>query len=180
MDIHKSWEKALARTEIVRARIKNLMTFDDTTVPYIVLSASSVNMGDTVVRQGDVVVTKPAIILPPNIPQFLGFDLEESFENNFGEQMLTNFLMVRGVAMPSLKYSNQAYSVNVHEGGVESAVAYYKDYLQRREDVQTGLVVCPDDCWQFSLFLYLGMQAAKNTEIDIRHLLERYRKENPS
>lgn len=177
MDIQKNWEKALAQTEIIRARIKTLLTFEDTKVPYIMLSASSVNPGDTVVRQGDVLVTKPTIILPPNIPQFLGFDLEESFENSFGEQMLTNFLMVRGVAMPSLKYNNQTYSINVHENNLENAIAYYKDHLQRREDVQTGLIACPDECWQFSLFLYLGMQAAKNTEVDILRLLERYRKE---
>lgn len=180
MDIQKNWEKALAQTEIIRSRIKNLMTFEDTQVPYIILSASSVNLGDTVVRQGSVRVTKPTIILPPNIPQFLGFESEESSKGDLNEPMVMNFLMVRGVSMPSLKYNNQTYSVDVHEDSFENTIAYYKDYLQRREDVQTGLIACPDECWQFSLLLYLGMQTAKNTESDIRYLFERHHKENPS
>lgn len=174
MNIQENWEKALAHTEIVRPRVKSLLTFDDTRVPYILLSASTVNLGDTVVRKGEVVVTKPAIILPPNIPQLDGFKFDEDGSSHEG---IINFLMVRGVSMPSLKYDNHTYSVKVHEDSLDNAVSHYKEYLQRREDVQAGLVVCPDDCWPFSLLLYIGTQVAKNTESDIRQLIERFHKE---
>jgi hypothetical protein len=173
MDIHENWEKALSQTEVVRPRIRNLLTFEDTKVPYILLSASSVNLGDTVVRKGDVTITKPSLILPPNIPQLDGFKFEEEGASQAG---VINFLMVRGVSIPSLKYGNNTYSVDVHEDSLDNAVAHFKEYLQRREDVQAGLVVCPDDCWQFSLLLYIGMQVAKNTETDIRHLIEKFQK----
>lgn len=175
MDIQENWEKALSQTDIIRSRVRQLQTFDDTKVPYILLSESLVNLGDTVVRKGDVTVTKPSIILPSHIPQFDGFKFDE--ETAFTQEMVMNFLMVRGVSMPSMKYSNQTYSVDVFEGPLDRAVAQHKDDLQHREDVQTGLVVCPDDCWDFSLLLYIGTQVMRNAQTDIRHLLKKYQKE---
>jgi len=175
MDIQENWEKALSKTQIIRSRVRQLSTFDDTKVPYLLLSESLVNLGDTVVRRGDVTVTKPSIILPPNIPQFDGFKFDD--ETPFSQDMVMSFLMVRGVSMPSMKYHNETYSVDVFEGALDNAVSHYKDYLLRREDVQTGLVVCPDDCWHFSLLLYLGTQVARNAQTDIRNLIERYQQE---
>ena len=176
MDIQKNWDNALRNTKVVRPRIKSLLTFSDTKIPYVLLSKSSVNLGDTVVRKGDVVIGKPSIILPPNIPQLSGFDFED--RTNFEENMLTSFLMVRGVTMPSFKYNNETYSVDVREEGLDEAISYYKEKFQRKEDVQTGLLVAPEEFWQFSLLIYLCMQAAKNTEMDIRNLLEKYQGEN--
>ena len=175
MDIQESWEKALSQTQIIRSRVRQLMTFDDTKVPYILLSESLVNPGDTVVRAGDVTVTKPSIILPPHVSQFDGFKFDE--ETAFTQEMIMSFLMVRGVSMPSMKYRNETYSVDVFEGDLERAVAKYTDDLQKKEDVLTGLIACPDDCWHFSLLLYIGTQVTRNAENDIRNLMEKYRKE---
>ena len=69
MDIHKSWEKALKRTEIIRPRVQPLHAFESTHLPYIFLGESSVNTGDSVVRKGEVLVEKPALVLPPSTPQ---------------------------------------------------------------------------------------------------------------
>jgi hypothetical protein len=66
MNIQDGWEKALKNTRIIRPRSKDLLTFEATEVPYILLSESSVNLGDTVVRKGRMMVEKPAIILPNN------------------------------------------------------------------------------------------------------------------
>ena len=74
MKAYENWEKALKKTEIIRPRIQSMMTFSETSMPYILLSESSINMGDTVVRKGEVVVERPTLILPPNIPQFEGFE----------------------------------------------------------------------------------------------------------
>ena len=175
MDIQRNWDNALRNTKVVRARIKSLLTFADTKVPYVLLSKSAINIGDTVVRRGDVVISKPSIILPPNLPQLDGFDFED--KTDFEENMLTSFLMVRGVTMPSFKYNNETYSVDVREEGLDQAISYYKEKFQKKEDVQTGLLVAPEECWQFSLLIYLCMQAAKNTEFDIRNLLEKYKNE---
>ena len=74
MDIEKTWEKALKNTEIIRPRVKPLNTFKITHLPYIFLAESSVNVGDCVVRMGEALVEKPAIMLPPDSPQLDGFD----------------------------------------------------------------------------------------------------------
>ena len=135
MDIQKAWEEALRNTEIIRSRVKALLTFTDTKVPYIFLSESNVNLGDTVVRKGEILVEKPSLILPPNIPQFLGFDFEK--EADFNREAVINFLLVRGVTLPSLKYNNRTYSLDIHEGKLQDAIGHYSNLYGNRA-VETG------------------------------------------
>jgi hypothetical protein len=174
MDMYEAWAKALKNTEILRARIQHLLTFDDTVVPYILLSESSINAGDTIARTGEVVVEKPSLILPPNHPQFEGFEFDPGRAPKGG---LLNFLLIRGIQMPSLNYNNRTSSLDVYEGDLSKAVSYYLDHLQRKENVHTGLITGPEDCWQFSVLIYVCTQVARNSARDIASLLEEYRKE---
>lgn len=176
MDIQNNWEKALKNTEIIRARVQDLMTFSDTQVSYILLSESSVNIGDTVVRKGEILVEKPSLILPPNVPQFDGFDFES--QGISGEDSVINYLLVRGVTLPSLKYNNKTFSLDIHEDKLKNALKFYKDQLEHKEDVHTGLVVGPEDCWQFSVLIFICSQVAKNVPTDIKRLWDDYRKRN--
>lgn len=178
MDIQNAWEKALENTKIVRSRAQELHTFSDTNLSYIFLAEALVNAGDTIVRKGEVMVNKPAIILPSNLPQFEGFDFEEVFE--FGQDMVTNFLLVRGVTFPSMKYNNKTDSLDIFEGHLEKAIGYYSDMLQKKEDVHSGLIVGPEDCWQFSVLIFLCSQVAKSANNDIRKLLEHFRRRDLS
>ncbi|HPB69277.1 MAG TPA: hypothetical protein PLT76_07880 [Candidatus Omnitrophota bacterium] len=173
MDIYEAWAKALKNTEILRARIQNLLVFDDTVVPYILLSESSINAGDTIVRAGEVVVQKPSLILPPNHSQFAGFEFDPSRAAQDG---LLNFLLIRGIQMPSLNYNNRTSSLNVFEGDLSKAVSYYLDSMQRQENVHTGLITGPEDCWQFSVLIYVCTQVARNSARDLVQLLEEYHK----
>ncbi len=176
MDIHSAWEKALRETNIVRSRITGLQTASDTHVPYILLSPSVVNEGDTVVRTGEVLVHRPSLILPPNIPQLDGFDL--GGKDSFQEDSMINFLMVRGITLPSMKYDNKISSLNVFEGKIENAIGLYGNRLQREENTSAGLVCGPDDVWQLSVLIFVCSQIAKNSSTDIRRLLEEYHKRN--
>jgi len=176
MDIPKAWEKALRNTEILRSRVHDLATFSDTHVPYILLSESLADNADTVVRKGEVIVEKPSIILPPNFPQFLGFDFEK--EKELEREDVTHFLLVRGVTLPSLKYHNQTFSLNIYDGGLKKAIDHFSDQLQGKEDVHTGLIAGREDCWQFSVLIFICSQAARNADVDIRRLMEKYKKEN--
>lgn len=177
MDIQDSWEKALKNTRIIRSRAHDLETFSDTHLPYIFLSEAIVNRGDTVVRKGNILIEKPEIILPSNLPRFEGFDFEKEFDS--GHDMLTNFLLVRGVKFPSIKYNNKTLSLKIYDGHIEKAVGYYSDMLQRREEVHSGLVVGPEDCWQFSILIFICSQIAKSANTDLMRLLEHFRKHNP-
>jgi len=174
MNIEDIWNKALKNTEIIRARVQALLTMGDTKVPYILLSESEINIGDTVVRKGEVVVAKPSLIVPPLNPQFKGFEFNT--DNKVDENSLINFLIVRGVSFPSLRYDNKISSLEIFEGKLSEAVKNFNNILQKQENVVTGLVVCPDDCWQLSLLLFVCSQIVKNADVDIRKLLDEHKK----
>ena len=174
MDMQDAWGRALKNTEIIRTRVSALQTFQDTAVPYILLSESTVNEGDTVVRKGEVVVARPSLILPPNIPQFEGFEFEE--KKNFNQNSMINFLLVRGVALPSLRYNNQTSSLDIYEGSLSQAIKHHLDQLQELENVSTGLLAGPEDVWQFSIMIFICSQVARNSQMDIQRLFEEFKK----
>ncbi len=173
MDIHESWEKALKHTEIVRPRVQPLQTFEVTQIPYIFLAESLVDHGSTVVRKGDVMVDKPSIILPPDLPQFEGFEFEKRFSGV--ADYLTTFLMVRGIRFPSLKYENKIASLDVRKEKLAREVEAFLQVLQRQENVSTGLVIGPEDCWQFSILIFICGQIVRSADGDVRKIFERYR-----
>ncbi len=176
MDIQKAWTKALRNTEIIRSRVQALMTFSETLVPYVFLAESEINQGNTVVRTGEVLVERPSLILPPHMPQLEGFEWGPD-ERDYDS--VVNFLLVRGVSIPSLKYNNKTISLDIYEGRLKEAISHYLDEIQIQENVHTGLLTGPEDCWQFSVIIFICSQIAKNADSDIKKLLEEYRKKNP-
>lgn len=172
MDIQESWQKAVNNTKIIRPRVQELHTFSATKLPYVFLTESSLNLGDTVVRYGEIIVDKPAIVLPFNLPQFEGFDFKESFP--FSEDTFMNFLLVRGVSFPSFKYNNKTNFLDVYEGRLDNAVDFYLNKLQREENVNTGLITGLEDCWQFSVLIFICTQVAKSAEGDIQKILAEF------
>lgn len=174
MDIQEKWEKALEKTEIIRPRIQELFTFSHTDLPYIFLSESSVNMGDTAIRKGSILVEKPSLILPLGLPHFEGFEFEK--EPSVSDDMVADFLLVRGVKFPSLRYNNKTYSLDLFEGKLSKAIEQHRDKLQLEEDVLTGLIIGPEDCWQFSLIIFVCTQVMKSADGDIKRLLEEFKR----
>src|SRR3989338_524801 len=170
MNIQDSWEKALRKTEIIRPRVQPLHTYATTQLPYLCLSESKINSGDTAVRKGEVLVEKPAIILPQNMPQFEGFDFEKDMHIN--ENFLKTFFLVRGMSFPSMKYNNKTASLDVYEGSLSKAIEHYSAMMQREENVHTGLIMGPEECWQFSVIIFACGQAARSAGGDIRRLFE--------
>jgi len=177
MDIHDSWEKALKATEIIRPRVQPLQTFAATQIPYVFLAESAVNHGDTVVRKGEVTVEKPTIILPPHLPQFEGFEFDEKFSGV--EDYLTTFLLVRGIRFPSMKYENRIESLDIREEKLSKAVEFFSHALERQENVSTGLVIGPEDCWQFSVLIFICGQITRSAEGDVRNLFDRFKGSGP-
>ncbi len=171
MDIEKVWEKALKYTEIIRPRVAPLNTFNTTHLPYVFMAESSVNEGDCVVRKGEVLVEKPSIILPPDLPQLEGFDFKDVSRQQ--QDMIINFFLVRGIGFPSLKYNNKTYSLDIFEGRLSKAIEKYTHELQKEENVTSGLVIGPEDCWQFSVLIFVGMQILRSTDNDIKNLMNR-------
>lgn len=175
MDMQDKWDKALKQTRIIRPRVHTLSTFETTSMPYIFLTESSVNIGDTVVRKGRVHVDKPMLFVPKDSPKFDGFDFEEDLHLN--QDTIINFLLVRGIRFPSYKYSNKTSHLNVFEGPLKKAIGFFSNKLERQEDVHSGLIVGPGDCWQFSVMMFVGQMVSKSAEGDIKRILERFKKE---
>ena len=174
-DFEEMWGRALRHTEIIRSRVQALSMMGDTQVPYVLLSESTINLGDTVVRKGEVLVQKPSLYIPPNNPQFQGFEFDR--ENDpFDETSFINFLIVRGISIPSLRYDNKTSSMDIFEGKLSEAVKHYERTLQFQEDVRTGLMAGPEDCWQFSVLIFICAQIIRNADQDIRRLLDEYHK----
>lgn len=174
MNIQDYWEKALKHTEIVRPRVHPLSTVGATELPYIFLAESAIHVSDTVVRKGHVLVEKPSLILPSDQPQLQGFESED--RNAWDMEGLINFLFVRGVRFPSFKYNNQVQALDVYEGKLKQAVDHYLKQLQEKENVTTGLVMGPEDCWQFSVLIFTAMQAGRQAEGDFRRLWDDFLK----
>ncbi len=170
MSIQEFWDKAVRKTEIIRPRVTPLQTHEVTHLPYICLSESVVNSGDTAVRRGEVLVERPSIVTPYNLPQFEGFDFEKEMHVN--EDFFKSFLLVRGVKFPAMKYNNQSHSLDVYEGSLSRAIEHYKTQLQQSENVHSGLIAGPEDCWQFSVILFVCSQVVRSSDGDIRRLMD--------
>ena len=175
MDIEKTWERALKYTEIIRPRVKPLDTSKTTHLPYIFLAESSINIGDCVVRKGETLVEKPLILLPPGLPQLDGFDFRDASRQQ--EEMITNFFLVRGIEFPSLKYNNKTYSLDIFEGRLSRAIKEYTQELQKEENVTSGLIIGPDDCWQFSVLIFICTQILRSADNDIKSFMNRWNRE---
>lgn len=170
MNIMDRWEKALKKTEIIRPRVKPLLTFATTEMPYIFLAESTLNVGDTIVREGKIYAEKPSIIMPENLPHFEGFEFEKDLETT--EDTITNLFLVRGIHFPSYKFNNKVQSLDLFEGSLKTAEDKYKGRLQKKEDVHTGLVMGPEDCWQLSVLIFILTMVAKSADRDLRNIIE--------
>ena len=174
MDIEELWERARKQTEILRLRLQDLSTFETTAVPYLFLAESSLNAGDTVVRRGQVLIERPALVLPNFSPQFEGFEFDR--ELHVSDETVATFLLVRGIQFPSLKYRHQVSTLEVYEDSLQKAITHFTSQLTIAEDIKTGFVVGPEEAWQFSLLLLVGALVVRSAEGDLRRILEAWRK----
>ncbi len=174
MDIQALWDKARKQTEVIRMRMLDLAVFEATAVPYIFLAESALNQGDTIVRKGQIIIERPAIILPNFSPQFEGFEFDAAFQ--LSDQAVATFLLVRGVQFPSMKYRHQLSSLDLLEQPLQKVIEQFGRQITMAEDVQTGLVVGPEEAWQFSVLLLVGALVIRSAEGDVRRLLEDWQK----
>jgi len=158
---------------VIRGRVKGLLTFESTKVPYIFLAESVVNEGHTVVRRGKVLIEKPLILLPEDLPQFEGFDFEKDLDLEQGTIQM--FFLMRGIKFPSLKYNNTVEMLDLEELSLAKTVEKYKRQLERKENVSTALILGPEDCWQFSILIYMASLAGRCVKSDIINLMDRFR-----
>ncbi|GAX61757.1 outer membrane protein [Candidatus Scalindua japonica] len=123
-------------------------------------------------RKGEVLVEKPTLLLPPGSPQLDGFDFRDAYQQQ--QDMITNFFLVRGIEFPSLKYNNKTYSLDIFEDRLSKAIEQYTQDLQKEENVTSGLVIGPEDCWQFSVLIFICTQIVRSADNDIKSFRNRW------
>ncbi len=175
MDIKSQWDEALKHTEVIRARLEDLPTHETAALPYVFLAESSVNQGDTVVRRGQVLVDRASLILPT--ARFENFEFEEDFQVSY--DAVLNFLLVRGVRFPSMRYRHERSALDLREGSLQDAITHYRQQFEQREDIATGLVIGPEAAWQFSVLILVGSSMIRSAEGDLRRLFDTWKKRRP-
>jgi hypothetical protein len=123
-----------------------------------------------VVREGQVVVEQPSLLLPQDHPYFEGFQFESDL--HIHQDLLTSFLLVRGVRFPSFYYKNSIHHLDIFEGDLEKAARSFRQRLEREENVSTGLVTGPEDCWQFSVLIFISTHVLRSAPGDLKGLLD--------
>ncbi len=168
IDLTKKWNEALKKTKIIRLRYTKLNTFNKTFLPYVLISKSSINNNTTVIREGKVEVAPAMVHLPEGFPMFDGFNFYDTTQ--YHDETIKTFLLVRGVKLPSLKYSNDEIKLDLSEKTVDEVIKEYQEKLSRKEDLDTGIILGIPEVWQFSLLIYIGTIIAKSFDSDIRNI----------
>lgn len=174
MSLEELWNESLKKTEIVRLPVKRLLTFGATQFDYIFLAPSLVNQGDTVVRKGNFVIDRPAIVLPRNSASFEGFDDKE--HPGLTDEGLASFFYVRGISFPSLKYKNESYELDLFEGSLAQAEKNFLSHVRMREDIATAIMIGADTSWQFSAILTACQMIDAHIDDDLKAILNKIKK----
>jgi hypothetical protein len=172
INLEKKWAEAIKKTKIVRTRYAKLNTFHKTVLPYVLINESCVNKSTTVIREGKVEVSPLMIHLPDGSPIFDGFNFFDTTE--YQTETIKTFLLVRGIKLPSLKYSNDEIKLDLSEKTVEEVVKEYQIKLARKEDLDTGIIVGIPDVWQFSLLIYIISNITKSIKNDIKNIFDSF------
>lgn len=174
MDLQEAWEKATRETEIIRGRRQMLSPCKMEELSYVFLSESEINIGDTLVRKGKILIHQPSIILPHHSPRFEGFDFEK--DCGVSNEIIQTFLLVRGVSLPSLDFTNEMGGMDLREGSLEKTIRHYLEQFERAEDVDTTLIGGPGDCYQFSILVFVAATVGRSASSDLNKLLNDLRK----
>jgi len=163
MELHEAFQKALHTTQILRCRQPNLFFASETVLPFVLLSESVMNDGDTVVRTGKVTVDRPTIIVPGEDVMFEGFEDED--------QQFQFKMLGRMVKLPRGKYSLNDCKMEVIERSIARAVDEWRRELD--DDAETGLCVCSPDIWQLSVVVYVGNMVVRSAGSDLDDFVRR-------
>ncbi|MCX7935638.1 MAG: hypothetical protein N3A66_10335, partial [Planctomycetota bacterium] len=155
---------------IWRARKHILYTFGDTKLPYIAISESPRDIGDIVIRRGEVIAERPRIAIPGKEHDLCceGFDFGE-----LDSEAVPVFLM-RRMGMPAARYVNKSAATTTERGTIEAIVERTINALDQRNDIRTGVIASPDRFWHLAVLLYAGQQALRSAPANVAEQVERW------
>ncbi len=169
--------RAIQLTRVVRPPKQHLATFGITNLRYYVVTEPSytdlVPGGEeAVIREGQVVSQRPAIVTPTYMLNMEGFGDDA---RNYLERLMRRF----GPNSPGLlyQYRNEPGSMDIVGGQVSAVAQRIADDLDKRGQDLAAVILGIDDLWDVSLFKFIydhtAASLASNVgEIQARGLLD--------
>lgn len=162
----EKFEQIWKQTKILRPVDRKLFTFGDTHLPYILVADSVVNRGDTVVREGEVVVKRPLIYAPRS-----GFPTFEGFSEK-GERA-AGMIIQRMMYIPPYEYKNSQHSLSVTPEPLNGVVVRLNEKLDRKEDNLTVIIKTMADMWEVSVMCFAAERMIESIPSNLKELQER-------
>jgi len=162
----EQFDEAWQAVDVVRYSQPNLFTFGDTRLKYTVIAPSEIHQGETVLREGQVVVQKPMII---NLLGAEGVHLE-----GFGEfDQMPGFLIERMAYIPRLNYRNQEGRMEIVSTPANELIEQVIKKLDTEGDNLMGVMKSPAGAWQIGVLRYSVEKIVQSTPYNIQELRER-------
>lgn len=169
MSFEEDFSRAVAETQVHRARRSRLLSVGTTELPYVLLNRSQVHRGDTVMRKGVLRIEEPALLLLHRPHQFEGFSDED------GDRHDALIAIGRTAHFPPAQYTNRQMQMDILDGELDHVLARIDRELDHDKDETTGLLTGPVEVWHFSLIVYVAQQIRESAGGDLRSLARRLR-----
>ncbi|MCL0041286.1 hypothetical protein M1N08_00855 [Dehalococcoidia bacterium] len=168
-------EYAISHTDLVRLPEQRLNTFGVTKVHYYLLTEPMDSVGETRIREGQVIAGRPRIVTP-------GYFLNvfEGFGDHARKQ--AEALLNRYGFDPDIleyKYKNEISNTWTLSENIGDVILKISNKIDDEGDPLAAILKGPDDAWQISLMMFImrmtRSSAPKNiAELDSRGLFERH------
>jgi hypothetical protein len=166
-NFEERWARATDKTHLHRTRKHDLYTFGATRLPYIFLAESAINVGDTIVRRGEISTEKPAIFLGGSqSPRFEGFQDSE-------EDQKDQLLFARAFRFPGLNVQNQHMQMELVAREASALCDELMSELDDQRDSRTAVIEGPEDLWGLSLIFYAAQMTSRSAPGNMREMMER-------
>ncbi len=167
MDFEEKLRYALERSVFHRERGSDLFTFGATRLPYFFAARSALHEGETVVRRGEILTERPAIML--GHPEML----LEGFGESQEEDRSIALTVGRRFHMPALRYENRAGALELIPRDLEELVQAWLQELEGSGNTRTAVISAPEDAWPLPLLIYAGRMMQRSLPGNLRDLAER-------
>ncbi len=148
-------ERAVLRTEILRAPKQTLSAFGTTNIYYYLLTEPSYSditsdTGETVVREGRVIAERPRIVTPYYLSHLEGFSREARL-------YLETLMKSHGSDAPGLFYTyrNEPKGLNIATQDWRAVLASLNEDIDRRKESLVTIIRGEDTLWDVSLLKFI-------------------------
>jgi hypothetical protein len=167
----KQWWRA---TEIVRQYQRTLFTFSDMQLPYVFVAEHGRFKDRSIVRKGEVLFTRPQIILPR---YYAGPQFEEGFEHA-GSMPPEAVYVLRSMGMPYSHVTNRLVAEEQTEyGSLQTIISRLDRQMEADDNSDTALIKGSIEGADVSLMRYSLGLAIKSAPANVSEFFEHLKRQ---